>query len=311
MNGITLSIISGHVSNVFPAPESAWYVADDRRARGRDREAGGARGRNSEASNSVSPRRSRARVPSRLTLRRDDRACSGFTSGMIIGTSGVARCAPLFETTGVSLFAYASSSARVSSFVMSTAQNTKSTSSCDGFDVRCVAHDEIARRTRDRRRHRPTTRDGFFVRAPRGLRARGDDTHRKPRMRFEERDESLPDHPGRAKHTDLEPRSHAAFYHHDDALLKFHACVSVILPYRDAAKTIVRAVASVLAETRRGRSGRGRRRLTRRRVFRRKKHASCTHRARAHGGRRRGARAFTSGSSMRAAISSRAWTPTT
>ena len=53
--------------------------------------------------------------------------CSGLISGTTIGTSGVQRCALLFETTGVSVFAYASSIALISSFDISTALNTKST----------------------------------------------------------------------------------------------------------------------------------------------------------------------------------------
>ena len=47
---------------------------------------------------------------------------------MIIGTSGVPRWALLLEITGHSALAYASSSARISSFFMSTAQKTKSAS---------------------------------------------------------------------------------------------------------------------------------------------------------------------------------------
>ena len=39
----------------------------------------------------------------------------------------VQRCALLLDTTGVSVFAYSSSIARISSFVISTALNTKST----------------------------------------------------------------------------------------------------------------------------------------------------------------------------------------
>ena len=54
--------------------------------------------------------------------------CSGLISGTTIGTSGVHLCALLLETTGVSVFAYASSIALISSFVISTALNTKSTS---------------------------------------------------------------------------------------------------------------------------------------------------------------------------------------
>ena len=53
--------------------------------------------------------------------------CSGLISGTTIGTSGVQRCALLLDTTGVSVFAYFSSIARISSFVISTAENTKST----------------------------------------------------------------------------------------------------------------------------------------------------------------------------------------
>ena len=45
-----------------------------------------------------------------------------------IGTSGVQRWALLLDTTGVSVFAYSSSMARISSFGMFTAENTKSTS---------------------------------------------------------------------------------------------------------------------------------------------------------------------------------------
>ena len=44
-----------------------------------------------------------------------------------MGTSGVQRWAELLETTGHSSLAYRSSSARISSFFMSTAQKTKST----------------------------------------------------------------------------------------------------------------------------------------------------------------------------------------
>ena len=53
---------------------------------------------------------------------------SAFISGMTMGTSGVQRLALLFETTGHSALAYSSSSARISSFFMSTAEKTKSTS---------------------------------------------------------------------------------------------------------------------------------------------------------------------------------------
>ena len=42
--------------------------------------------------------------------------CSGLISGTTIGTSGVQRCAELLDTTGVSVFAYASSIALISSF---------------------------------------------------------------------------------------------------------------------------------------------------------------------------------------------------
>ncbi len=52
--------------------------------------------------------------------------CSGLISGTTIGTSGVQRCALLLDTTGVSVFAYASSIFDLS-FVISTALNTKST----------------------------------------------------------------------------------------------------------------------------------------------------------------------------------------
>ena len=48
---------------------------------------------------------------------------------MIIGTSGVHLCALLLETTGVSVLAYSSSIALISSFDMFTAERTKSTSS--------------------------------------------------------------------------------------------------------------------------------------------------------------------------------------
>ena len=41
-------------------------------------------------------------VPSRLRCASTTAECSGLTSGIIIGTSGVARWAELFETTGVS-----------------------------------------------------------------------------------------------------------------------------------------------------------------------------------------------------------------
>ena len=53
--------------------------------------------------------------------------CSALISGTTIGTSGVQRCALLLDTTGVSVFAYASSIALISSLLISTALNTKST----------------------------------------------------------------------------------------------------------------------------------------------------------------------------------------
>ena len=67
-------------------------------------------------------------VPRRFFWNSITLKCSGLISGTTIGTSGVQRCALLLETTGVSVFAYASSIARISSFVISTALNTKSTS---------------------------------------------------------------------------------------------------------------------------------------------------------------------------------------
>src|SRR3569623_3529515 len=66
-------------------------------------------------------------VPSRLRCASITATWCELISGTIIGTSGVQRCAELFETSGVSARAYASSSFAVSSFAMSTAQNTKST----------------------------------------------------------------------------------------------------------------------------------------------------------------------------------------
>ena len=48
---------------------------------------------------------------------------------MIMGTSGVPRCAELLETTGVSRRAQASSSSRTAALGMSTAQKQKSTPS--------------------------------------------------------------------------------------------------------------------------------------------------------------------------------------
>ena len=68
------------------------------------------------------------RVPSRLRCSAITSACCGFTSGTIIGTSGVPRWAELLETSGVSARAYSSSRRAVSSLGMSTAQKTKSTS---------------------------------------------------------------------------------------------------------------------------------------------------------------------------------------
>ena len=53
--------------------------------------------------------------------------CCGLISGTTIGTSGVHLCALLLETTGVSVFAYSSSMALISSLDISTAENTKST----------------------------------------------------------------------------------------------------------------------------------------------------------------------------------------
>ena len=53
--------------------------------------------------------------------------CWGFSSGTTMGTSGVNRLAELLDTTGHSCLAYCSSNARISSFFISTAQNTKST----------------------------------------------------------------------------------------------------------------------------------------------------------------------------------------
>ena len=53
--------------------------------------------------------------------------CSGLISGTIMGTSGVHLWALLLDTTGVSVFAYASSIFLISSLDISTALNTKST----------------------------------------------------------------------------------------------------------------------------------------------------------------------------------------
>ena len=66
-------------------------------------------------------------VPRRLRCAGMISAWSALISGMIIGTSGVKRCAELLEQTGHSSFAYFSSRARISSFFMSTAQKMKST----------------------------------------------------------------------------------------------------------------------------------------------------------------------------------------
>ena len=66
-------------------------------------------------------------VPRRFFWNSMTSKCSGLISGTTIGTSGVQRCALLLETTGVSVFAYASSIALISSFDISTAENTKST----------------------------------------------------------------------------------------------------------------------------------------------------------------------------------------
>ena len=67
-------------------------------------------------------------VPSLLRWNSITFICSGLISGTTIGTSGVHLCALLLETTGVSVLAYASSIALISSLVISTALNTKSTS---------------------------------------------------------------------------------------------------------------------------------------------------------------------------------------
>ena len=53
--------------------------------------------------------------------------CSALSSGTTIGTSGVNLLALLLDTTGHSCLAYSSSRALISSFFISTAQNTKST----------------------------------------------------------------------------------------------------------------------------------------------------------------------------------------
>ena len=66
-------------------------------------------------------------VPSRFLWKGITSKWLRLISGMTIGTSGVQRCALLLETTGVSVFAYASSIFRISSFVISTAEKTIST----------------------------------------------------------------------------------------------------------------------------------------------------------------------------------------
>ena len=66
-------------------------------------------------------------VPRRFLWKGITAKCSGLISGITMGTSGVQRWALLLDTTGVSVLAYASSMARISSFVISTALNTKST----------------------------------------------------------------------------------------------------------------------------------------------------------------------------------------
>ena len=66
-------------------------------------------------------------VPRRFFCDSITSKCSGLISGTTIGTSGVHLWALLLETTGVSVFAYSSSIFLISSFDISTAENTKST----------------------------------------------------------------------------------------------------------------------------------------------------------------------------------------
>ncbi len=66
-------------------------------------------------------------VPRRFFWKSMTFICSGLISGTTIGTSGVHLWALLLETTGVSVLAYASSMALISSLDISTALNTKST----------------------------------------------------------------------------------------------------------------------------------------------------------------------------------------
>jgi len=66
-------------------------------------------------------------VPRRFFCDSITSKCSGFNSGTTIGTSGVHLWALLLDTTGVSVFAYSSSIFLISSLLISTALNTKST----------------------------------------------------------------------------------------------------------------------------------------------------------------------------------------
>ena len=103
MNRITLSTISGHDSDVFAAPPRRLIRAHrdllrterEQRMDRRDVALG-------ERAVQVSRRRSHAWVPSRRLCASITSAWCGFSSGTIIGTSGVHWCAELFETDAAS-----------------------------------------------------------------------------------------------------------------------------------------------------------------------------------------------------------------
>ena len=121
-----MSIISGMVSNVLPAPDIAWYVVTA--AFFMPNFLSGCRRGTYDCSEqllftAINPRF----VPRRFLCASMTEMWSEFISGMTMGTSGVNRCALLFETIGHSSFAYAYSSSFISSFFMFTAQKQKST----------------------------------------------------------------------------------------------------------------------------------------------------------------------------------------
>ncbi len=128
IKGMTLCCISGQSERRLPAPETAWYVVTNTSSNPNSLsgvKAGTKLWIEQFGLTTMKPRF----VPRRFLCALMSCVWSGLISGMISGTSGVQRIAELFDMTGISAFAMASSNWISASFSISTALKTKSTES--------------------------------------------------------------------------------------------------------------------------------------------------------------------------------------